>query len=234
MKSYAALAVLASVFLPGAAMADTVLCKASVQDVHGIATGWIASDGQNAVPVRATFVFPSGQVPAQAKAKGFKLKKPGHLPEQTVFVSAEFSFSNEGSDLRIQLEKVEVDGPAYRRPDGAEPKPLFLLSPGDDEVVREDAVEEDGGLSLRLYPTDGKSTRGDIHMLEEERPALAKIINQADTVVVAAADLDGKTGIIYQTALNMTDAKTRNTMVANALKKAAAAVASGDGCAPAE
>jgi len=229
MKSYTWAAALLAVAMPSAALADTFVCKASIQDARGIATGWIATDGHSVVPVKATFVFPPGTVALQAKAKGFKLAKPAHLPEKALFVSVQYGFDVKGNDIKINLDQAEVDGPAYKRPDGNEAQPIFLMAADGGSVVREDAAEDGGALSLRLYPRDGKSTKGDIYVLPAERPALAKALDHTPDLLVAAGDWKGS-GVIYQAVVHMTDPDTRKTMIATAMKKAAASAPAGEGC----
>jgi len=230
MKSVLATAAVLAALFPCAAFAGNTICKASVQDTHGIAMAWIGTDGKEVVPLKANFVYPRGKIAPMAK--GFKIGKAAHLPAGTVFLSAEFGFDVKDGDLKMTVDTVEVDGPTFTRPDSKPSEPMFLLSPGDEAVVREEAVEAEGTLTLRLHPADGKSEKGEIYMLAEERPTLGKILGGAGLVVVAAGDMKGG-GIIYQAAIDMPDVATRNTMIASAIKKAAAAAPSGEGCQPA-
>lgn len=213
--------------------AGNTMCQASVQDAHGIATGWIGTDGQQVVPLKGTFVFPPAQVALKPEAKGYTLGKPAKFPQGTLFLSAQYDFDQQGGDTRIRMDKVEVDGPTFMRPDGTPAHPMFLMTPDGDAMVREEAALEDDTFSLRLYPRDGKSSQGDIYVLPEERAALAKLFEPAGDVVVAAADLGGPSdGPVYQGVLHMTDQATVNAMIAAAMKQAAAAAPSGTGCTP--
>ncbi len=216
-----------AVLFVGPAMAGTTLCKSSVQDAHGIATGYIATDGTQTVPIKASFVFPSG--PVVLKADGFTLETPQNIPEATLYLSAQYGFEVQGNDIRINLEQVEVDGPGYVRPDGKAADPVFVLAGDGNAIVREQPIEADGTLTLMLHPTDGKSTRGDVHVREEERGALATVLDHTAEVVAAAGDT-ANTDAIYSTVIHMTDVDTRNKMIAVALRQAAALAPNGDGC----
>lgn len=227
MKVITGLATLVVATYPMACLADTVLCKASVQDAHGIATGWIASDGQSFMPVRATFVFPSGEVAVEAE--GYKLTKPKKLPEDTLVVAAQYGFAIKDNDVRISLEQAEIDGPAYTRPDGKSADPLFVVAADGNAVIQEEAVENDGALTLMLHPADGKSSKGDIYVAAADRPGLATAFERTSDLAIAAGDLKNGSAI-YRVAIHMTDPDTRNRMIGDALKKAASAAPAGEGC----
>ena len=115
--------------------AGNVVCKASVQDAHGIASGWIGHDGRQAVPLKGLFVFPPGTVAREAGASDYQLGKPAHLPPDTLFVSAQFALAMDGNDLHVGLDTLEIDGPSIARTDGGAVDPLFVLAPGADAVL---------------------------------------------------------------------------------------------------
>ena len=211
--------------------AGNVVCKASVQDAHGIASGWIGNDGRQAVPLKGLFVFPPGTVAREAGASDYQLGKPAHLPPDTLFVSAQFALAMDGNDLHVGLDTLEIDGPSIARTDGGAVDPLFVLAPGADAVLRENAAVEGEAMALRLHTEPGHADRGDLSIPDEDKAAVSKLFAGGE-VAIAGGDLHHP-GAVYRTVVRMTDAATVQSMLVAALKQAAANAPAGAGCEPA-
>jgi hypothetical protein len=222
----AALAAVLSFMAP--AHAGHVVCKASVQDAHGIATGWIGNDGQQTMPVKALFVFPPGTVARDAAAGDYALGKPANLPADSLFVSAQFALAMDGNDLRIGLDTLEIDGPAITRVDGKQAAPMFLAAAGGETLFFESAAIDGEVMGLRLHTDPGHSQKGDLTIPDEDKAGVSKLFAGGDAVI-AASDI-ANPHPIYRAVVPMTDSATVQSMLVAALKKAAAAAPSGEGC----
>lgn len=220
------LALAIAAMLPFTASAAKLACKASVQDGRGIATAWVTVDGASVVPTKASFVFPPGRIAVDAGAgSGYVLGKPPQLPEGTLFLLAQYAIIANGNNLRIGLDQVEIDGPAYLRKDRKPVEPLFVLTTDGKSVLPETAVRDGELHTLRLHPRDGKSSQGDVYLPEDQRSILAGFFDSGDMTIAAGELHNGKA--IYKAVIPMTDSKTIQAMLVAAMKKAAAAAPAG-------
>ena len=219
-----------AVGVPGMALADTTQCRASVQNANGTATGWVEADGDSIKPVRATFAFPAAAVSMGVGSEDYALVTPAKLPAGTVFVTTHYAFTAKDGGMNIQLDQAEIHGPAFTPPGGAIGQPVLFVATSDASVLREDALEADGALSLRLLSSPGTSTRGDTHVSEAQMKTYLEAFTTAPVVVIAAGDLAAGSAIIYRTAITMIDQETRKTMITAALQQATADLSAGKPC----